>query len=63
MSKDMFIITGMIDEINEKARKLDRELWKAEDEDNVDFEKLEELASEIEDASNNLISELDSELV
>ncbi|MBT2653627.1 hypothetical protein, partial [Oceanobacillus sp. ISL-73] len=57
--RDLFVITGMIDDIKVKALKLEKELLKNADDNDIYFEELEEIALDINDTSDNLISELD----
>jgi len=59
MDKDLFVIVGMIDEIYSLSSSLQNELNRTPSELDINYDKLYEIAYEVEEISNSLLSELE----
>lgn len=59
--RDLFIITGTIEDINRYARQLEKELMRSTDDAHVDYQKLAEIAEQAEETLAILTDELEGE--
>ena len=62
MNADLFIVTGSVESLKENVRKLDKVIYEAADETKIDWNKVNNLAMEIEESATQLVDESDSEL-
>ncbi|CDQ22602.1 hypothetical protein [Halobacillus karajensis] len=56
--KDLFVITGSIEDLKDYALKLDRELMKSAGDSDVDFDELEGIAEDMQQSLEQLLDEL-----
>lgn len=59
--KDLFVITGMIEEVNEIAKEIEREMMKPANKNDADFKFMQECAEKLEDTAGSLFKELEEE--
>jgi hypothetical protein len=56
MAKDLFVVTGCLDDLRNRVNQLSRQLNKP-NEDDINWEKINDIAFRIEDAANVLQDE------
>jgi hypothetical protein len=56
---DLFVITGVEEELKKLTQQLNKAIYGPTNEEDIDWDEVKEIASDIEDAANLLFNEAD----